>query len=461
MKKKKICLLGVLILSVGLSGCSFQKKTVKWLISDWRFHGDYTITEKEINRWLDDAEKDYTIEFVTYPSESDWEDIKKLAEEEKADIIDMTNDATENSPKADIMKAIAEDYCMEITEEYPESDLLKYNGKLYGYGNVMKQAISGISYSERYLKETGLTPEELTDTFVDNEDSRKFLQKHKTFVSSINSPEVLSKMHIVGEVFYVDQFTGKCGYLYDHPQVKKMMNDEEELIKKGYRSNPDAYGKVQEPDVTLQEGGSFFEKYNELVKSNLNGMKYVFKPQEYTYNVNNVQNIENIIRKGAVNSEEAKDFLNELYSNPVLCNCVLYGEEQPEFPEIKSFEDFRKVYSMLLNSDLCNENLVDEPGGWTVARKEKSYKEYQKQYKDSKIEGFQFVLPESLDKDYEAVQEIICPQGVRTAEYNLILNKCSGWEKMWNKLKDQIEEAGGNKIIEELQRQVDAYIAEK
>lgn len=59
-----------------------------------------------------------------------------------------------------------EGYCVEVNKEYPQSDALKYKNKLYGFGNVVMTGKNGVSYSERYLEETGAKPEDLEGDLI-------------------------------------------------------------------------------------------------------------------------------------------------------------------------------------------------------------------------------------------------------------------------------------------------------
>lgn len=318
----------------------------------------------------------------------------------------MPTSATINSPRSAVMQAIKDDFCMEINEKYPDAETLKYKGKSYGYGNIENYGISGTAYSERYLEETGISVDDLTGTFVGNEAAEKFVKNHREFVSYGGWPMRMVNLNVIGELFYIEPYTGKCGYLYDHPEIKAVMKWCNEMIKKGYQDNPEGFSA-----------------------------------------------------KGADNSEDAIDFLNELYNNPKLCNLLVYGNETPELSEIQTFDEYRKKSGS--NIGLCNENLVDDITGFTAERKQKSYEAYCERWKESKIEGFQFTIPEELEATYDAVEQVIYPSGCMTPEYGDLVNKSLRWEKIWSNMREQLESAGGSQIIEELQRQVDVYIGEK
>lgn len=466
MKLKQMCLLSIAAMMAVGSGCSNEQQksneTIKWLVPERTMDAEsqeHPANEKGLNKWLEQEGKNYSVEFVTYADESSWDDIKKIAEEENADIVNVSNPwGYRNSPQSYIMQAVTDDFCLEIDEEYPESEKLKYNGKLYGYGNVEIQSISGVSYSERYIELSGSDVEDLTSVFTESEESEKFLKDHKNFVSMIGSPTNLSRLNVVGDIFYIDQFTGECGYLYDNPKLKEKLDYKSNLIRKGYMSGPGVFSSVksEEPDVS-GNGGWLFEKYDELTTNHLTGTKEVFKPDSYDYVLNNVQLIENVIWKNSTHSKSAKDFLHELYSNRSLCNYLIYEEEEPEFPETGSIEEYIKLLPGN-TTVLCNENLVDQVGGWTTDKKKAAYKEYCEQWKDSKVEGFQFTLPEELKETYEAVQETMYIGNGTYGEYGELVNGPSRWEKIWSSLKEKVEAAGGSEIIAELQKQVDAYI---
>ena len=58
----------------------------------------------------------------------------------------------------------------------------------------------------------------------------------------------------------------------------------------------------------------------------------------------------------------------------------------------------------------------------------------------------------------ENIQEILYPEGVVAPQLTSLLNIESSWDRAWSELKEQIENAGGQKILDELQKQVDEYI---
>ncbi len=168
-------------IAVTLSGCSLfrekeNKTIVKWLVPEINLdeemgifrvkHGGDQDTEL-LNRYLKEQKKDYKVELISYPDNASWEEIKEIAEIEKADIVNPGQTVEyNNDPTAYILKAIDEGYCVEVNKEYPQSDALKYKNKLYGFGNVVMTGKNGVSYSERYLEETGAKPEDLEGDLI-------------------------------------------------------------------------------------------------------------------------------------------------------------------------------------------------------------------------------------------------------------------------------------------------------
>lgn len=449
----------VVLLIIVICFTKENKTTIKWLVSEMNLDEDIGIYKNKnydnINQYLEKLGKSYEVETIAYPDDATWEEIKKIAEVEEVDIISLSGiDSYNNTPDAMILQAIREGCCKEVQSDYPNSERLTYQGKLYGYGNITIAGSNGISYSERFLKETGLTTEELSGRFQMNSFSEQFKENHKGYVFHAGWPQADTTLLVIGDLFYVEPETGVCGYVYDHPEVQAVLLENQELIQAGYARNPESFSSTrsEDPDVIIGANHMYYEQAGTLVYDISSGENKVFIKDAYTYYANNVLGIENIIWKDSKYEEEATDFLELLYTDKILCNRIVYGMENPDFSEIDTPKEYYS--NPVWNTNLCNENLIDEAGGWTAQRKEEAYAEYQQQYKNSKIEGFLFELPEDLEETYGQVQSVLMTGN----EFSKIRNKTGSWESAWENIKAQVQEAGSDQILEELKVQVGNYI---
>lgn len=456
MRRKHVFLYGCFISAIIFGGCAGAQSTennkdiVTWLVDEDMMEVCSSNCATDINQWLTEQNKEYQIEFISYPSDSTAEEIKAISTEKKADIINRPLSTRENDPTSFIMQVLGDDFCKEITDTYPESKYLQYNGKLYGYGNVAIYQMCGTSYSERYIQETGIDIEKLEGLFEESDVSKSFLEEHDQFIYSSGMPYSVTNLHVIDQLFYIDPVTGKCGYLYDHPNTEKFMNMNSELIAKGYRTNPSqmSFGmQTEDPDIQLFDSGKWYQVYNELTEDIRREKKYAFIPYGYTYVINSVQKIENVIPKTSDHSEAAMDLLCELYTNEALCNLVLFGDEKPEFTDMLATDGMLTL--------LCNENLVDDPNGRTVEEKERDYQAYRKQYQDSQIEGFQFALSNENIEVYNSIKDIF---DTNSSDFNQLEARGVNWKDIWTRVKEKVEEAGGARIIQDIQEQVHAYI---
>lgn len=464
MKKYLLVFCGMLL----LTGCSEDMKNVNekkadtkelvWLIPQINTDNPTRPIKKEIiNEYLETQEKEYQINIITYPDDAKWEEIRKIADEKSADIINLGyGNGVSNNPNSNLMQAIADGACTEISESFPDSQKMVYEGKLYGYGNIIKEPAYGTTYSKRFLDETGMSEENLPDKFQIDVLSEEFRENHPNYVQMGVWPQEVALGLVLGDIFYVNVETGECGYVYECPQVQQRMKLATELMAKGYRENPTMMSSGEDPDITIGTSGRYYAEYDQLTDNVSWDATVVFKPEYYCYTSNNVQCIEQIIYQKTDQEELALDFLDMLYTDEKLCNQIIYGEENPDLSSVVDRESY--IEKAPENINLCNENQVEDAGGWTPERKEKAYAEYQEQYKNSRLEGFQFVLTDELRPVYESIQEILYPEGVVAPQLTSLLNIESSWDRAWSELKEQIENAGGQEILDELQRQVDEYI---
>lgn len=459
--KGSLVLLGLCMLC---AGCGKEKEVkdenkVKWLIPHKYITEEslHPVKEKAINTRLKKDNVKYTIEICTYPDNSTWEEVNKIAEKEQADIVLLQSAVNETSF---IDEAIKEEYCAEIESNYPNCELLKYEGKLYGYGNIEISTPVGVSYSKRFVDTMKIPVNDMNAEVYKNENVMKqFTGKYPYSLECLGWPQYLSTKLIVGELFYVDTETGECGYIFDNPETVAHMEECVELISKGYRRSPNVntFGKAEEPDIFLGSSGNGYEKYGEICRDSITGREEVFFPIYYPYRQNNYMQIENVIRKNSKHLKDSQDFLEKLYADEKYCNLIAFGKEKPEFTI--GDDPAENVQNLPDNIALCNENIIDDNSAWTKERKEEAYQEYKEQYKNSKIEGFFFELSEEQQKQFDEVQKIIYSEPANlTIEYGKLVNKGEDWKEIWTSIKKQIDEKGGREIIKELQRQVNEYM---
>ena len=464
MKKKLKGSLLLLVLCILCAGCGKEKEVkdenkVKWLIPHKYIAEEslHPVKEEKINTRLKKDNANYTIEICTYPDNSTWEEVKKIAEKEQADIVHLQSAVNETSF---IDEAIKEGYCEEIENDYPNCELLKYKGKLYGYGNIEISTPVGVSYSKRFVDTMKLSVKNMNAEIYKNEDVMKeFVGKYPYSLECLSWPQYLSTKLIVEELFYVDTETGECGYIFEAPETVAHMEECVELISKGYRRSPNVntFGKAKEPDIFLGSSGNGYEKYGEICRDSIAGREEVFFPIYYPYRQNNYMWIENVIRKDSKHLKDSQDFLEKLYGDEIYSNLIAFGKEKPEFTV--SENPAENVQNLPDNIALCNENIIDDDSAWTKEKKEEAYREYKEQYKNSKIEGFCFEPSEEEQKKMDEIHEIIyLTEDERSDEYNSLLCKDEKWKENWASIKKQVDEKGGQEIIKELQRQVNAYM---
>ena len=118
MNKKIKGSLALLVLCMLCVGCGKEKEVkdenkVKWLIPHKYITEEslHPVKEKAINTRLKKDNVKYTIEICTYPDNSTWEEVKKIAEKEQADIVNLWSVMNVESF---VDEAIKEEYCAEI-----------------------------------------------------------------------------------------------------------------------------------------------------------------------------------------------------------------------------------------------------------------------------------------------------------------------------------------------------------
>lgn len=464
MNKKIKGSLALLVLCMLCVGCGKEKgvkdeNKVKWLIPHKYITEEslHPVKEKAINTRLKKDNVKYTIEICTYPDNSTWEEVKKIAEKEQADIVNLWSVMNVESF---VDEAIKEEYCAEIESNYPNCELLKYEGKLYGYGNIEISTPVGVSYSKRFVDTMKIPVNDMNAEVYKNENVMKqFTGKYPYSLECLGWPQYLSTKLIVGELFYVDTETGECGYIFDNPETVAHMEECVELISKEYRRSPNVntLGKAEEPDIFLGTSGNSYEKYGEICRDSITRREEVFFPIYYPYRQNNYMQIENVIRKDSKHLKDSQDFLEKLYVDEKYCNLIAFGKEKPKFTI--SENPAENIQNLPDNIALCNENIIDDDSAWTKERKEEAYQEYKEEYKNSKIEGFFFGPSEEQQKKMDEIHKIIyLTENEPSKEYYSLLDKDEKWKENWASIKKQVDEKGGQEIIKELQRQVNEYM---
>lgn len=447
---KKLIIFIMTILLLPMQGCSH--KTVKWLIYSSFEQEELVKLEDRINNQLDDMNKNYKIKLYSYGYDDSYEDIIKIANDNTVDIINLL--PNNDNPNSFILRMINDGYCVEINDTYNNSHLFSYNDKLYGYGNIPFISSTGYSYDKEYIESVNKDIDDLSTDIV-IKDVVEYGKDHSNFATI---RLVLDNLYIIDNLYYVDLLNNSCGYLYDHKDVRDIYELNREMVNAGYAINTDLFGlQDEDPGFSNCVREELFNNANKLEYSSFYGKECIFKKDFYEYTHINVNNIENVIYMNSKNKDSACDFLNELYTNRTLCNVILYGDSDPVLKDNYTYNEYNEV-TYYYERQFCNESLVDNPYGWNVERKQKAIDEYNNQYSYSQLNGFVFVLDNELLDTYNKVKDTFTPNGNYSGNSSKLLNMSSYYENAWNTLKEDLNDKGGQAIINELQRQINEYI---
>ena len=493
MKKTKLIsgLLALAMLAGFCAGCTTGSKkneqvTLKYVMPGPGLQENAKEVWAAFNEKLHEKMPNLTVEFEIIPlSEYKQKVMLMLASREKVDIINNygLDFATEVGNRTFApMNDLIEQYGKDVVDTLPEWlwDYQKVDGEIYG---IPSYQMMGQTRGVVFVKE-------VADKYVDYAAVEQALAKSETFNQELY--DILTKycedVKADGLNFKTadilnlkgwETVTGSYGYVWsDKPVFKNYTVCEEQELRYKIASEWYKKGYIREDVASATDAASYKGKadgylfwddihtpYQEATLSEKYGTEIKIIP----YDVNPPIGFKALaggtsIASASQYKEEAMQFLNLIQTDKELYNFLVWGREGVEYTKTGddrietpygsqgTANDGYGLYKWIVgNTSLAYDTQADLEG-----YKQWAFEEVNNSPKISKLIGFQ---PDTAD-----IGDIITQTNAIRGQYYNILNQGvmgDEWQSYYQEYKDKLAIAGDEKVITELQRQVDEFLANK
>ena len=490
MKKQRIiayALTGVSVLGA-LAGCGKEEKqtneniTLKYVMIGPGQQEDSNKVWAKFNEELHKKLPNVTVDFEVIPiAEYSQKFMLMLASREKVDIASTYglsfDEEVGNGTFADITELI-DKYGKEMRELLPDYlfDYTTYDGKIYGIPTYQMLSVptsmkTQKALAEKYLDEDGLTAELNSNVRVTDKTISyvtDYLQKLKDNGELRKGPQNVPYTtkgfdRIVDNYgYFFDDEKCTVHYMYQTDEYLKDIKTWHEWLSKGFirediKTNDD-WNKFTENGWVEWTGN--YEPWSDEMESETYGFDIHNIPysDKYYIPMSNTAGGTAIL-EACKNKEEAMQVLNLIQSDKDLYNLLVYGIEGEHYTKVGEDEIKTNTKSEYGDNDskyglwkwvVGNTQLAYRTQFNPVGYKEWVFDEINSSTLKSKLIGFHPDL-DSISDDLTQISSL------RSEYYDS--SRDSGNMDRYNEWMEKITLAGNQRIIDELQRQVDEFLA--
>jgi len=455
---------GILLIFSGIISCKrIEKDVITWIVPDVINATEIRRNIELVNRELEEDGYTFSLEVKILSRNSYREDIIPYLTEGKADIVSLGMDYVDGSAGY-AEDLIREGYFEELSaylfsnegeklkKEYCDVEwkIVETDGGIYSVPNQtgMKRG-SSVVFNKKYVPENILegytgTVEELESVL----DSLELPQDIYPIVGQFTISDLAAMCGTYVDFgVLVDLNTGEVENPFQNDKFCQCLKTLHDFYEKGYMGMPLDYAMENE---VLKKGNyaiwicNGYEEFTDEIKN-----KVYIEPLNFA--IQSSLSLSTGISKNSENRDKALQTLTLIYTEEKYTNLLLYGEEGIDYQMLDGYVyDMRQqemdAFRRSLMFGVYDHAYPCRADDLTTNRNEKKQEMYTSEYLlDSKVLGFQ-VDPTDFDESMLNIDKI-------TTAYSKIWQE-KDFDAALQEAILVFENAGGNKVTEELNRQI-------